>query len=196
MSFENIRHRVLESAENEARRIISAARKQAEQYLTMQKNMAKEESERIYAARSRAIEEEYGRRLIRLKAKMGTTILEHRNAKLREIFETARERILAWPDDEYKAVMKRLVEQVAGREGGTLRVHGDDVAIFADISSELNTTRSPADRTLIDTGHPLSERGGFVFVGPNFEVNQTVRAILDRVERDLLPVIARELFSQ
>lgn len=196
MSFETIRDTVIKSAENEAKRITDAARKQAEQHLVIQKNTAQEESERIYAARSRAIEEEYGRRLIRLKGKMGKTLLERRNARLREVFETARERILGWSHDEYKAAMKRLVEQVVGQEGGALRVHTDDVAIFTDITSTLNSKRGPDNLILIDAGHPLPERGGFVFLGPDFEVNQSLRTILADIEHDLLPVIAKELFAE
>ena len=97
MSFENIRQTVIKTAETEAQRIISVAKKQVEQQLAAGKRAAREESERLYEARSRSVDEEYSRKVIQLKGRIGKEILEQRNARLREIFELAGQRILDWP---------------------------------------------------------------------------------------------------
>lgn len=40
---------------------------------------------------------------------------------------------------------------------------------------------------------PLEEKGGFLFIGENYEIDSTVRTILDGIEKELLPDIARDL---
>ena len=196
MSLENIRQTVMKASESEAQRIINAAKKQAEQQLASQKSAALEESERLYEARARSIDEGYGRRLIQIKGKNGKELLERRNATLREIFDTARQTILNWPDDEYRAVMKRLAERVGGKKGGVLRVHHDDSPLFQALVDELNIQRDSGGQLSVDREYSLPERGGFIFIGAEFEIDQTLKTIMDEIERELLPVIARELFSQ
>lgn len=196
MSLKNIRQTVIKASENEAQHIIGAAKKQAEQQLISKKNAACEESERLYEARARAIDEEYARKLIQIKGKTGKELLEKRNARLREVFETARQTILNWPKDEYRAVMGRLVEGVVDKTGGVLRVHPEDSALFQGLVDELNTDRVPGIKLHIDRDQSLPERGGFVFISTEFELDQTLKTIMDEIERELLPVIARELFSE
>jgi vacuolar-type H+-ATPase subunit E/Vma4 len=196
MSLENIRQTVMKASESEAQRIINAAKKQAEQQLASQKNAALGESERLYEAKARSIDENYGRRLIQIKGKNGKELLEKRNATLREIFDTARQTILNWPDDEYRAVMKRLVERVVGQTGGVLRVHREDSPLFQSLVDELNIQRDSGSQLSVDREYSLPERGGFIFISAEFEIDQTLKTIMDEIERELLPVIARELFSQ
>jgi len=196
MSLENIRQTVIKSSENEAQRIINAAKKQAEQQLASQKNAALEESERHYEARARSIDEGYARRLIQIKGKNGKELLERRNATLRKIFDTARQTILNWPDDEYRAVMKRLLERMVGEKGGTLRVHHEDSHLFQGLVDEMNIQRDSDSKLSVDREHFLPERGGFIFISADFEIDQTLKTIMDEIERELLPVIARELFSE
>jgi vacuolar-type H+-ATPase subunit E/Vma4 len=196
MSFENIRQTVMKASDNEAQRIISAAKKQVEQQLVAQKNTAHEESERIYEARARAIDEEYARKLIQVKGKAGKEFLEKRNAMLREVFTIARQTILDWPNNEYKAVMQHLIEQAVGKTGGVLRVHPEDAALFLGLIDELNRHREPVNQLQIDSDRFLVERGGFVFIGAEFEIDQTLMTIMDEIERELLPAIAKELFPE
>ena len=196
MSFENIRQTVIKTAETEAQRIISVAKKQVEQQLASGKKVAREESERLYEARSRSVDEEYSRKVIQLKGRIGKEILEQRNARLREIFELAGQRILDWPGGDYKAVMQRLIEQAVGQRGGALRVHGEDVAVFIAVADEVNKHRDPDNRLRIDVEQHLPERGGFVFVSTDFEIDQSLRTILNEIEHELLPAIAKELFPE
>ena len=92
--------------------------------------------------------------------------------------------------------MQRLIEQAVGQRGGALRVHGEDVAVFIAVADEVNKHRDPDNRLRIDAEQHLPERGGFVFVSTDFEIDQSLRTILNEIEHELLPAIAKELFPE
>jgi len=197
MSFENIRQTVLTTSEKEAEHIIKTAKKQAEQELQYQKNRAREESEHLYQIHARAIEEEYARRLIQHKGTLNKKILEERNAKLQEVFKRAKQAILSIPQEEYAHIMKRRIARISEESGhGMLRVHKEEVQLFQKLIDELNKEKGPEKGLAIDNQHFLDEKGGFIFIGPDFEVDQTVKNILTAIEHELLPVIAQELFAE
>ena len=92
--------------------------------------------------------------------------------------------------------MGRLIEKVAGNSGGRLRVHKDETGIFTKILSNINEKRNTETRIILDESNPLNERGGFIFLGINYEVDQTLGTILKDIEQEMLPVIAQKLFSE
>ncbi|MBM4271848.1 MAG: hypothetical protein FJ139_06830 [Deltaproteobacteria bacterium] len=194
MGLEKIRRAVLADAKAKATRITDSAKKSAAGVLKSRKEVAEQEFDRICRHRMQAIEEEYNRKLIRLKGVAGKQILDKRNALLKSLFDKAKKEILAWPSDKYAAVMSRLIAKAAGGYAGEIRVHSDETGIFHMVLSELNEGRDA--KITLSRGAPLPERGGFVFVSTNFEVDQTLDTILKEIEYDMLPVIAESLFQE
>jgi vacuolar-type H+-ATPase subunit E/Vma4 len=194
MGLEKIRQSVLAEAKAEATRVIDSARKSKANLLAAQKEAAEEEFDRLCRLRMQAIEEEYNRKLIHLKGAAGKQILDKRNALLKSLFEKAKSEILAWPSEKYATVMRRLVEKAAGDNEGKIRVHPEDKGVLQSVLSELNQGRDRARITLDETA-PLPQRGGFVFVGASFEVDQTLEAMLKDIEHEMLPAVASELFN-
>jgi vacuolar-type H+-ATPase subunit E/Vma4 len=193
MGLEKIRQTVLTDAQNKGAHIVNTARMQNAALLSSEKDKVSSEFERIYRAKEAAIEDEYNRLLIAFKGNAGKQILEHRNAILRGLFEKARREILAWPEDRYAGVMRGRIEKTAGNAGGRLRTHPDEKDIFVRIIAEINKGKDKPQIT-IDEADALQERGGFIFIGPDFEIDQTLSTILAQIEHELLPGIAAELF--
>lgn len=193
MGLEKIRHAVLAEARGEATRIIDGAKRKNAALLKSQNESSEQESDRLCRLRMQAIEEEYNRKLIQLKGMANKQILDKRNILLKSLFEKAKQEILGWLPEQYVRVMSRLIEDAAGSLEGTLRVHPDEENLFQEILSRLNKGRGDAKINL-DKGAPLPERGGFIFVSPNFEVDQTLNTMLKDIEHNMLPAIASELF--
>ena len=194
MGLEKIRRAVLADAKAKATRVTDSAKKSAASLLKSRRELAEQEFERVCRHRMQVIEEEYNRKLIRLKGVAGKQILDKMNALLRSLFDKARKEILAWPSDKYAAVMRRLIAKAAGSHTGEIRVHSDETDVFQKALSELNEGRDA--KITLSQGAPLAERGGFVFVSSNFEVDQTLDTILKEIEYDMLPVIAESLFQE
>ena len=193
MGLEKIRQAVLTEAKAEAARIIDSARKNNAHFLKSQKEAAEQEFERLCKLRMQAIEEEYNRKLIQLKGLASKQILNKRNALLKSLFEKAKREILDWPSEEYARAMKRLIEKAGGNQEGKIRVHPADKDVFQKVLLELNEGRGDP-RITLDQSSSLPERGGFIFVTANFEVDQTLDTMLKDIEHDLYPGIASELF--
>ncbi len=195
MGLESIREAVLSNARKEASRIVEKAKKHADSLLAVKKEEIAQEIDRFYQTRTAAIEDEFSRKLIRFKGSANKQILEKRNQLLRSLFRQAMEEILHLPDDEYGEMMKRFVEKAAGGSGGKLRVYSGEKQRFVRVLADVNKARDPNARILLDETEWLHEPGGFVFVGKDYEIDQTLGAIMKDVEAEIMPAIAKELFS-
>ncbi len=194
MPFDNIEQAVLEAAQAEAARITAAAQMAATARTESEVEAARQAAERRYAAEARVIEEEFARRLIQHRGGLGKKLLERRNARLKEVFEAARQRILDGPPEEYASVMGSLLRRAASEAGGRVRVHPEDRGLFESLVADINRERPAEVAVQIDDDDPLPRRGGFVFVSETFEVDQTVDTLLADWEHEMGPAIAAELF--
>jgi len=196
MALEDIQSAVLDAARKEAERIVAAARKAADDRLAPHRETLRRESERRFAAESRAIDEEFARQQVLAKGVAHKRVLDRRNQALKDVFARAERQILSWSPDEYREVMRRLLERATDGAGGTLRVHPDDRALIDGLVYELNASRSADQALSVDDADPLPERGGFVFVSPSFEVDQTLDTLMTDIEHEMSPQIAAALFGK
>lgn len=194
MGLEKIREAVLSGAGNEAAHIIETAKKHTASLMDAGKEEIASEIDRLYKAHTSAIEDEFNRKLIRFKSMAGKQVLERRNMLLQTLFEKARGTILNWPQEKYGAFMTGLVKKAADDSGGKLRIHKKEEEVFIGILSDINKKRNPEARIDIDESNPLSERGGFIFIGADYEVDQTLGLLLKDIKQEMLPVMAKELF--
>jgi vacuolar-type H+-ATPase subunit E/Vma4 len=196
MSLENIRRAVLAEAEVEANHIKENARKKVSVAVDAQKEQIKRDYERYYDISTQAIEDEYRRKLMQYKGVSGKQILQKRNQILHIVFEKARDMILNYSDEEYGDFVTSLTNKVAGPGGGRLYIHPHEKDIFSKILLDINEKRDSEKKIVLDEAYPLNNRGGFVFAGANFEIDQTLGTMLKDIEQEMLPVIAKELFSE
>jgi V/A-type H+/Na+-transporting ATPase subunit E len=195
MGIEKIRESVLSEARKEAANIIETAKKRYASLMNIRKEEIVSEFDRLYKARTSAVADEFNRKLIQFKGVAGKQVLERRNMLLNALFEKARETILNWPAEKYGLFMAGLIERTARDSGGKLRVHKDEEDAFTRILSDINEKRSPETRIVLDESNLLNERGGFIFVGTDYEVDQTLELLLKDIKQEILPIMAKELFS-
>ena len=91
--------------------------------------------------------------------------------------------------------MTRLIEKTADKSGGLLRIHRDERDIFDKILSDINDKRETDALIVLDESNYLASRGGFIFVGEEYEVDQTLDLLLKDLKQEMMPVIAKGLFS-
>lgn len=195
MALEQITRAVLEAARTQADHILKSAKKNADERLAAGRKAAEQEAERRYQSQTRAIQEEQARKLIQLQGASNKELLNCKNALLHQVFAQARERILALPSDEYASVLRNLLDKTVAESGGKLRIHPDDREIFDRLAAEFNQGRSDALKVGIDEEQRLPERGGFIFIGDVYQVDQTLGTLLENIRYELGPSISAELFS-
>ena len=192
MTLEKIKEAVLNASRTEAGHISTAAQKQASEKVEAQKENLRREFEYQFQARSRLIREEYGRKLARFQGNAAKELLEARNNAVRAIFKEARDILHSWPADRYEQKMRQLLDRISEGRGGAVRVHDEEQGTFEKILGEINTKRN-AERSLRIDDRSLPVKGGFVFIGDNYEIDATIETIMRDIETALLPEIARDL---
>jgi len=192
MSLEKITEAVLKASKTEAEHIDCAAEKQAKEKLELKKENLRREFEYQFQARSRLIEEEYSRRLAHFQGTSAKELLEAKNVTLRAIFDRARQKVLSLSPDEYGHAMKGFLEKIAAGRKGRIRIHHEDKEVFLKLLEDINEGRNEGSRIEIDEG-TLPDRGGFIFISDDFEVDATLGTILGDIERSLLPQMAQDL---
>ncbi|MBP8131878.1 MAG: hypothetical protein KA184_20055 [Candidatus Hydrogenedentes bacterium] len=195
MPLDQISHAVLDLARTEADHVLKAAQLAADEKVRRAREAAEQDGERRYQAAARAVEEDYYRKLTQFSGAANKELLARKNACVRGIFQTARERIMALPEAEYLALMRRLLDRAGERHGGRLRVHADEKARFARLLAEFNAGRAAELLVALDEARALPEPGGFIFVSDTFEVDQTLGTLLSELEHEMAPQIAAELFG-
>lgn len=195
MALEQISQAVLDTAQTEADHILKAADLAAEEKVRAGREAAEADGERRYQAAARAIEEDFARKLIQVKGAANKELLARKNAFISNIFDQARKRILTLSPEEYGAVMAKRLESAAESYGGNIRVHSEDQGLFEDILNRFNANRAAEMQVGIDPANPLADRGGFIFVSNEFEVDQTLNTMLGDLARELAPKIASEAFD-
>ncbi len=191
MSLDRIKEAVLNASRTEAGHINAAAQKQASEKAETQKENLRKEFEYQFQARSRLIKEEYGRKLAQFQGNAAKELLEAKNDAMRAIFREARDMLAAWPVERYEHKMKQLLDRISEGRGGIVRIHGEEQGIFERIIRQINSERN-AEGLKVDDRY-LSEKGGFVFISENYEIDATIHTILREIELALLPEIARDL---
>jgi len=195
MGLDNISRAVLETARNEADHVLKAARKTANEKIAAARAAAEHDGERKYQSAIRAIDEDLARQIIQARGTANKQILAKKNERLRQVFDSARKKILEMPGPEYAELMRLLLDQLVGQQGGLVRVHPQDENLFAQLLADLNKGRTPPTELKLDSANPLEDRGGFMFVGGSYEVDQTLATLLGDIERELAPQIAAQLFA-
>lgn len=195
MGIEHIREAVLSDAMKDAKSIVETAKKNVELLLDKKKREIDKEFERLYKAKTSAIVEEFNRRLIQFRGTAGKQVLEKRNRLIDAIFEKAKERILGLEEEKYGSLMTSILEKISQNSGGRIRVHRDDIEVFRKALSKINKARGADTKIVLDESSMLPERGGFIFVTDDYEVDQTLDLILMDIRKDILPFMAKGLFS-
>lgn len=195
MGFNKIREVILAEAQAEAAHILDGAKRAADEHLHAARARIDDEAARAFRARAQAVDDELNRDLIQFKGNAGKQVLARRGEILRSVFTAARREILGWSPEEYGRLMGRLLEKAAAGTGGRVRIHSEDAPVFETVLSGINKDRGMRELVEIDGERRLPERGGFVFITSEYEVDQTLATLLRDLEQDMLPIIAGELFA-
>lgn len=196
MPLEEISSAVLHTARTEADHMIKAAEHAAEDKVRRARQAAEQENDRRYQAAVRDIEEEFRRKLTQVSGAGKKELLAEKSRCMQRLFETARQRILALPQEEYLAVMARLVERAAQGSTGRLRVHPEDKALFTRVVQQYKAGHPGAGAVTLDETSPLPERGGFIFMSDTYQVDQTLRTLLSDLEYQIAPAVSAKLFGR
>ncbi len=195
MALEEISKAVLESVQHEAELIIKSAKNEAEEKKKSAQRSAEEKAERLYQLAVRNIDEEMARKLVQVQGQINKEILSEKNKILSQVFQKAKNEILHLSAQEYQQLMEKWMNQAIPADiQGSLCIHKDDLQLFKDLVAKWNNSHET--KISIDEEKYLPSKGGFLFVGKGFQIDRTLDTILSDLERELIPIIAKNLFTE
>ena len=196
MNAEQVVKKILSEAQEQAEAILqAAAEKRNTQVRQLEEKLSayRAETQRLAAG---AAEDRQARMLAAARMENARTLLAARGALLEEVFDKAQERIVQLPDDQYKTLMAKLMQQAVET--------GDEEVIVGKDERRLDETFVKQVNRQLGTGFKgnlrLSDKradikGGFILARGKVQMNADVEVLVGRLRETMETELAAKLFA-
>jgi V/A-type H+-transporting ATPase subunit E len=198
MGMERIKAKILEDSENKAGQILEQARQQAEEI----KNDALKESESIRAKRLEDAEvdgKEIYRRMLSAAALEGRKeLLKAKQEVVGACFDSAMQKIISLPDNDYQKLIEDMVLDAAkNEEGEILLAEQSKQRLNKDFLRNINTRVASLGNSakLVLSDECVKSAGGFVIRYGEMEINSTFEIMFEMLKPELENDVVGMLFS-
>lgn len=198
MGMERIKAKILEDSENKAGQILEQARQQAEEI----KNDALKESESI---RAKILEDaevdgkEIYRRMLSAAALEGRKeLLKAKQEVVGACFDSAMQKIISFPDNDYQKLIEDMVLDAAkNEEGEILLAEQSKQRLNKDFLRNINTRVASLGNSakLVLSDECVKSAGGFVIRYGEMEINSTFEIMFEMLKPELENDVVGMLFS-
>ncbi len=193
MALENIRTRILEAAQAEADAVLrageAAARKQLDQAVAGNDARFKKAEAEIRAR----LRQQHDRDVTAANAANRLELLVQKSEILNQFFDAAVERFVGRRDGDYRQLLARQLDSVAGETGAVVAAAADRAAI-EQLLAELKKQNRGAGLSVAEESRPL--RGGFILQGEKTDIDLSLDTWLADVKEELMPEMARRAFGE
>lgn len=198
MGMERIKAKILEDSENKAGQILEQARQQAEEI----KNDALKESESIRAKILEDAEvdgkEIYGRMLSAAALEGRKELLKAKQEVVGACFDSAMQKIISLPDNDYQKLIEDMVLDAAkNEEGEILLAEQSKQRLNKDFLRNINTRVASLGNSakLVLSDECVKSAGGFVIRYGEMEINSTFEIMFEMLKPELENDVVGMLFS-
>ena len=195
MEAEQVIEKILSDARAEAEKITNEAKERmaAEQAKADAKLAEYRQQAAVLA--QQAAEDEKSHILAGARMNAAKEYLAEKSKILDEVFERAAQRLGELPDDEYRALMGRLVAEAVETGDEEVIIGKDEKRIDQSLVDEVNSKLQGDKKNLklAADRHDLS--GGFVLRRGKIKTNVSPAVLLGQARNDLVIELAKTLFS-
>ena len=196
MEAEQVIEKILADAKAEAQRILKdAAEKQAAEQTDFDEQL-NEYNEQTDARAQKAAEDKKMHLLAAARMDIAKHFLAEKRSILDEVFADAREQLQSLPDDQYKALMIKLMLEAVETGDEEVIVDPNESRIDEDLINQVNARLNDFGKgnlTLAD--HRQDITAGFILKREKIKTNVSIDVILARARKELEIELARDLFS-
>jgi vacuolar-type H+-ATPase subunit E/Vma4 len=189
VSLQDVEKKVLAAAEAEARQILAQAEAEAQAERKRRGDALREEQQRATQAAKAEADAALERELSTRRAEHVMTILQAKNAILDAIFEGTRDCMLRSQGADYGSWLARQVRRAVAGGSGVLHCNERDRVTVEAVLRETGTDRV----VMAPENAPI--QGGVLLVGPSFDLDLTLEAILADLREEHLVAFAGRLFG-
>lgn len=196
MNAEQVVEKILAQANAEAKAILDQANAKADaQQKQTQGELAEFEQQTQALARA-AAEDKLRRMLAGARMAHGRQILAVKGEVLDEVFRKALDRLNSMPDDQYLAMMKKLMTRAIETGDEEVIVGKNEKRINEDFIKKVNRDLGTGFKGNLRLGSQRSDiTGGFLLSRGRVQVNVSSEVLIKQVRDSMELELAEELFS-
>lgn len=196
MEAEQVIAKILSDAKAEADKIIEEARAKAAEEKARAEAELTEYRQQAEALSQQAAEDEKSHILAAARMEAAKEALAEKTRILDAVFRQAQERVGQLPDEEYRALMSRLMVDAAETGEEEVLIGKNESRIDGRLVDEVNSKLAGDKKhnlKLADDRHDMP--GGFILRRGKIKTNVTPAVLLEQARNDQVIELAKTLFS-
>lgn len=198
MPIEKITQRIFSDAKKEAAKLTKEAEAEAKTILKEAEIEAEKQATVVVAKAKIQAQDEKKRVLAMARLESRDLILREKRQTVDSVFQLAREKVLALPDEKYLALIKKLVfkavetgeEEVIVSPKDKKRI---DQGFLNEVNRELEKQGKPGE--LKQAAETKELQGGFVLKQGGIETNSSLPVLIDSIRGELESEIIKVLLG-
>jgi V/A-type H+-transporting ATPase subunit E len=197
MKAEQVVEKILSQAQQEAQAILDQARSRIQQRRAdlqgSRQNYAQQTEEKAKAAG----EDKLARMLAAARMDLQKKRLAARVDLLNEVFEKARQKINALPEEAYLDLMSRLIMKAAQTGDEEVLVGAQETRLNQKCIKQINQKLGPGFKGNLRLSDEKADiDGGFILRRGKVRINASTGVLIDQMRQDLEIDLAAELFAE
>lgn len=197
MKAEQVVEKILSQAQQEAQAILDQARSRIQQRRAdlqgSRQNYAQQTEEKAKAAG----EDKLARMLAAARMDLQKKRLAARVDLLNEVFEKARQKINALPEEAYLDLMSRLIMKAAQTGDEEVLVGAQETRLNQKCIKQINQKLGPGFKGNLRLSDEKADiDGGFILRRGNVRINASTGVLIEQMRQDLEIDLAAELFAE
>jgi len=196
MNAEQVINKILAEARQQAEAIVQEASEKRDQKMRQledELSAYREETERLAVE---AAEDRRSRMLATARMENARAMLKAKTELLDEVFAGAEDRIAKMPDEQYKALVTKLMSQAVETGDEEVIVGKDEKRITGDLIKQVNRQLGTGFKGNLRLSDQRADiKGGFILKRGRVQVNAAVEVLVGRLREAMEMELAARLFG-
>lgn len=194
MSFERIRERIIKEAEDKASEIVENERQRLSSSLELFKEEETSKFEKLKLDREKLLEYDLKKKIDVAKLESKRKILSEKRILLDAFFKKVEENIVNVSKDQYLLFIKKLIIRDAPKVNAFVFLNMKDLEGFKKELEEFLKQEFKGSLKL--SKEPADIKGGVIIKSEEFEIDDSIEAIIEEFKENNEIEIAKALFEE
>lgn len=194
MSFERIRERIIKEAEDKASEIVENERQRLSSSLELFKEEETSKFEKLKLDREKLLEYDLKKKIDVAKLESKRKILSEKRILLDAFFKKVEENIVNVSKDQYLLFIKKLIIRDAPKVNAFVFLNMKDLERFKKELEEFLKQEFKGSLKL--SKEPADIKGGVIIKSEEFEIDDSIEAIIEEFKENNEIEIAKALFEE
>ncbi|MDD4606771.1 MAG: V-type ATP synthase subunit E [Patescibacteria group bacterium] len=188
MSLQNIIQKIQQETQAEIKKIEAETKKTTKELETEYQTKIEAKKKILLDAKKQQLEKLADQELFQNKLKNNAQILEKKRKTIDQVYKMALDELLELNDKQYIELISQLIYDLPELENGQIQPAKNKVKL-----TQQALNQSQRNFELIEENEKI--KGGFIFVSPKINIDNSFEQIIKRAQQETEEKIAKTLFN-